>query len=104
MAEPKVFFDKTEVTTEVPIQVSIGKTKIKVLHIAYSKIISITFDHCRSGKLFGPKMTDRISLKLNGKEFPVEIKRCDHKQYFDQYVEGFRKFAADNKITLSDQF
>ncbi len=94
----KVLFDKTEVSVYTVIS---GHQTI--LNLPYDKITSIQFDHdTLRTMLVLKKATDRIVINVRGMEDPVVLYSVKEGEKFSKYVDGLRKFAKDNRITVHD--
>ncbi len=90
-------FDKTELSV---VDLS-GKNPVRH-NITYDKIISIQLDHSEKKVfLFTKKPCDRILIKKRGSETPIPVYSLND-PLFDEYLDGIRKFAKENRITLYD--
>ena len=96
MAKQRVFFDKEEVV----VQYNDGKFMTDVVLHA-DKIASITF-FAKKTKVFG-KLVKTVTIRASGIP-PLEYSQKRAKEHFDGYVDGFRKFCKENKVTLYDNF
>ena len=95
----KISFDKTEIS----LYDDYG-SRPRILNLTYDRITSIQFDRS-SMRVFGilKKPTDRIMFQIRGLELPVFLYRAREGEDFDRYMEGLRKFARENRITLRDE-
>lgn len=94
----KITFDKTEIS----VYDDGGKQPV-ILNLTYERITSIQFDHGQMPFMgVFKKPSDRIMLQVRGRETPVILYKLREGEKFDEYVEGLRKFAKDNRITLHD--
>lgn len=94
----KITFDKTEVC----ILDDSGKRQA-ILNLSFERITSIQFDH-GSMPFMGifKKPSDRIVVTVRGLENPCILYSAREGENFQGYVDGLRKFAKDNRITLRD--
>ena len=94
----KVTFDKTEVI----VYDDSGK-RMQILNLTYDKITSVQLDHSTM-RYMGvlKKPSDRIAITIRGLENPVVLYSAKEGEKFNEYVEGFRKFCKDNRISLHD--
>ena len=94
----KITFDKTEVS----IYDESGKRPV-IYNLTYERITSIQFDRgFMRSMLFLKKPSDRIVVQVRGIEDPVILYSAREGEKFQGYVDGLRKFARDNRITLHD--
>ena len=98
MPKNKITFDKTEVC----ILDDSGKCQ-QLLNLTYDRITSIQFDHSTMPFLgIFKKPSDRIMVSIRGLEKPCILYSAREGEFFQGYVDGLRKFAKDNRITLHD--
>lgn len=96
MAKQKVFFDKSEVV----VQYNNGQFSTDAV-IHASKIASIAFTIQKVGLFKRPVKT----ITINASTIPtLEYNEKRSKQYFEGYIDGFRKFCDENRVTLYDNF
>ena len=98
MANPRILFDKTEV-----VLIIIGKKKAQQMNLTYNNFISVSFEPCKEVKFIFPVKSQRIVLRTNKSGTPIIYTRGKEKAFFDSYLEGWRKFCKDNRITLYDR-
>ena len=97
-AREKITFDKTEIS----VYDDSGKRPV-ILNLTYERIMSIQFDHGQMPFMgIFKKPSDRIMFQVRGLENPVILYKAREGDKFDGYIEGLRKFAKDNRITLHD--
>ena len=92
----KIMFDKTEfVFTD-----TYGK-RVATFNVTWEMIQSIYFDNCKVSGFFSTKPSQRITIIMRHGA-PLMLLSCKEKTGFDTYLDGLRKFAKDNRISLFD--
>lgn len=91
-----LFIDKTELV----FRDTTGSREV-MRNIPYSNITSILVGTKIIKKFFGLKkgLSDAIQIKVVGLGAPLEIVRSTEDNY-DKYLEGLKKFAHDNHVTM----
>lgn len=90
-------FDKTELSV-----VDLAAKKPARHNLTYDKIISIQLEHSKKKTfLFMTKPCDVILIKKRGAEQPIPVYSLND-PHFDEYLEGIRKFAKENRVTIYD--
>ena len=103
MAKRKVMFDTTEVVAATVFKDEMGKETPKILNLTYDQFLKISFVPCEERKLFKTVPSEKIVLQLKKYGQPVEYTMMKNKEFYQEYKEGFRKFAQDNRIDLIDE-
>ncbi|MBE7041994.1 MAG: hypothetical protein E7399_00665 [Ruminococcaceae bacterium] len=103
MAKKKIEFDSTEVVLATVFKNDLGKETPKILNLPYDQFLKISFEPCEERKLFKNIPSEKIVLKLKKYAQPVEYTMMKNKEFYQEYKEGFRKFAQDNRIDLIDE-
>lgn len=103
MAKRKVMFDKTEVVAANVAKDEMGKETPKIYHLTYDQFIKISFVPCEEKKLFKTVPSEKIVLQLKKYAYPLEYTLLKNKEYYQEYKEGFRTFAKENRIDLIDE-
>lgn len=103
MAKRKVMFDKTEVVAAAVMKDDMGKETPKILNLTYDQFLKISFVPCEEKKLFKTVPSEKIVLQLKKYAQPVEYPMLKNKEFYQEYKEGFRIFAKENRIDLIDE-
>ena len=103
MAKRKIMFDKTEVVLATVFKDDLGKEVPKILNLSYDQFSKISFLPCEERKLFKTVPSEKIVLKLKKYADPIEYTMMKNKEFYQEYKDGFRRFAADNRIDLVDE-
>ncbi len=98
MAKEKILFDKTELVCGI-----VFGSSASVVNLKYSDIISIKFIPTPEKKLFKTVMSERIEIKCKNQAYPIVYLKSQEKKFWENYKDGLRKFAKDNRITLEDE-
>ncbi len=97
-AREKITFDKTEISVYDD-----GGKRPQIYNLTYERIMSIQLDHGFMRYLgVLKKPSDRIVIQVRNREEPVILYGVKEGDKFQGYIEGLRKFAKDNRITLHD--
>lgn len=95
----RVYFDKSEVVLIVP-----GKKGTSSFNVTSSTMNRIEFSKCKEFSFgFIPKESEQITIVASNLPGGVTYKKGENKAFFEEYKEGFRKFAKDNRIPLEDK-
>ena len=103
MAKQKITFDTTEVVAVVEVKEEFKKKQVRVMSMTYDMFTTISFVKCTERKLFKEVPSEKIVIKLKTSLKPIEFTKMKHKQFYEEYKEGFRVFAQKNRITLVDE-
>ena len=94
----KVSFDKTEISVYDD-----GGKRPQIYNLTYERITSIQLDHGFMRYLgVLKKPSGRIMIQVRGRELPIILYSAKEGDKFQGYVDGLRKFAKENRITLHD--
>lgn len=98
MAKRRVYFDTTEVVVLVP-----GNKGLQNINLIRTDIHRIYFEKCNEPILrIIPRASERIRISTAKSEEPVLIFKLENKKFYEEYKEGFRKFAKANFIVIED--
>lgn len=94
--DENLFIDKTELVFR---DMSTGREVMR--NIPYSNITSILVGTKIIKKFFGLKkdISEAIQIKVVGLTDPLEIVKITEDNY-EKYLEGLKKFAHDNHVTM----
>ncbi len=103
MAKRKIEFDTTEVVLATVFKNDMGKEIPKILNLPYDQFLKIFFVPCEERKLFKAVPSEKIVLQIKKYAQPIEFTMMKNKEFYQDYKEGFRKFAEYNRIDLIDE-
>ncbi len=103
MAKRKIAFDQTEVIMAVIMKLEFGKEKPKIIHATYDEFLKISILPCEERKLFKAVPSEKISVKLKKYKDSFEFTKMTNKDFYEEYKQGFIKFAKDNRIELINE-
>ncbi len=103
MAKRKIMFDKTEIVAASVIRDDMGKETPKIFHLTYDQFLKISFIPCEEKKLFKTVPSEKIVLQLKQFSQPLEYTMLKNKDFFQEYKDGFRSFAKENRIDFIDE-
>lgn len=98
MAKRRVYFDTTEVVVLVP-----GDKGSQNINLIRNDIHRIHFEKCNE-PIWGviPRASERIRISTAKSEEPILIPKLENKKFYEEYKEGFMKFAKANFIAIED--
>ena len=104
MGKRMITFDTTEVVAMVEIKGDgeFKKAQTRILSMTYDKFTKIIFEPCTEWKFFKKVPSEKIVIKLKAMRQPIEFTKMKNKEFYEEYKEGFRVFAAKNRIDLYD--
>ena len=98
MAKRRVFFDKTEVVVLVP-----GSKGFKNVNLIRNDIRSVVIEPCDEPILgLIPRESEQLRISTSKFEEPFVFPKIENKAYYEEYKEGFLKFAKENYIPVED--
>lgn len=105
MAKRMITFDTTEVVAmvEIPGDGEFKKAQTRIMSMTYDKFTKISFVPCKERKLFKLVPSEKIVIKLKAMRQPIEFTKMKNKEFYEEYKEGFRIFAKQNRIDLIDE-
>jgi len=107
MKKRLIVFDTTEIVAVVNVKNEDDPMKKKgnpvIMNLTYDQISKISFEPCIEKKMFKSIPSEKIVLKLKKMVQPVEYPKMENKEFYEEYKEGFREFAKQNRIELLDE-
>lgn len=98
MSSEKIYFDKTEIVCFVA-----TKKKYVTVNLTYDKFIRISLEKCKELNWFKLVDSEKLVMKIRGREKPIEYTKLQNKKHWQHYVDGLKKFAKDNNIRFDDE-
>ena len=98
MAKRRVYFDTTEVVVLVP-----GKKGFQNINLIRNDIHRIYIEKCNE-PILGviPRKSERIRVATGKLEESILFSKLENKKFYEEYKEGFVKFAKTNFIAVED--
>lgn len=98
MARRRVYFDTTEVVVLVP-----GNKGLQNINLIRNDIHRIYIEKCNE-PIWGiiPRTSERIRISTAKSEEPILLPKLENKKFYDEYKEGFIKFAKANFISIEN--
>ena len=98
MAKRRVYFDTTEVVVLVP-----GSKGFKNTNLVRNDIHRVYIEKCNEPILgIIPRQSEQIRISTSKSEEPILFPKLENKKFYEDYKEGFIKFAKTNFITVED--
>lgn len=98
MAKRRVYFDTTEIVILVP-----GKQGFKNVNLIKNDIHRITIEKCNEPIMkFIPRESEQIRISTGKFEEPFVFPKIENKAFYEEYKEGFLKFAKANMLPVED--
>lgn len=98
MAKRRVYFDTTEIVLLIP-----GKKGFKNINLLRNDIHRIYIEKCKE-TIWGiiPRESERIRIATGKFEEPFVFSKIANKAFYEEYKEGFLKFAKTNHVMVED--
>ena len=80
-----------------------GRTTKRNLTVFHRDIESVTIEYCREKAGFKDYDSERIVIRTKKQRAPIIYYGIKEFEWYDNYKNGLRKFALDNKIELIDE-
>ncbi len=98
MAPKRVYFDKTEVICSF-----VAGKQYRSINLTYDTIQRIQIEPINERSFFRSIPSEQITIVTGRTPQPIVYKRKANTQYWDEYKQGFTKFAQHNSITFVDK-
>ena len=98
MAKKRVYFDTSEIVLLIP-----GNKGFKNVNLIRNDIHRIYIEKCNE-PIFGiiPRESEQIRISTGKFEEPFVFPKIANKVYYEEYKEGFLKFAKAHSIAVED--
>ena len=102
MKKPRVDFSNDRLKLNFDIMAA-GKTIKRDMVIHHKDIQSVTIEYYLERVGFKDYESERIVIRTKKLNAPIIYYGIKEFEWYDNYKNGLRKFAIDNKIKLNDQ-
>ncbi|MEX1376755.1 MAG: hypothetical protein AB1Z23_04665 [Eubacteriales bacterium] len=102
MRKPRIKFYRDKLDLNFDITAS-GKTIKRNTTIFHKEITSITIEYCNEKSGFNYYKSERIVIRTKKLISPIIYYGIKEFDWYDNYKNGLRKFAVDNKVQLTDK-
>ena len=102
MKKPRINFANDRLNLNFDVTYN-GRTIKKNTTAFYKDIESITIEYCLEKAGFKDYESERIVIRTKKLISPIVYYGIKEFEWYDNYKNGLRKFATDNKIKLVDQ-